>query len=167
VETFAILSMPLGPVTPHFNGGYEWNGNSRLVAAGANREGSLPDRLFYTLGFDAELATHATKRFTVSADFSHQFVKGGAVLRGDAAPGTPILFAGFTQQRYHEVNAAFGFKAGVAANLVFMSNFLVRLNESGLRARVVPNVGLSYLFGPDTGGRTESANVRRARHAWR
>jgi hypothetical protein len=104
----------------------------------------LPDRVFAAVGADAAL----TDRFTLAFDVSDQLVIDAlrAVLPQFNPDGTPRGSLGLETVTQHETNLSAGFKAKLFKEIVLTGNFLIRLNENGLRARVVPNVGLSYLF---------------------
>jgi hypothetical protein len=54
-----------------------------------------------------------------------------------------ISFDDFTRSEY---NASAGFKTELIPRVVVAGNLMFRLNQTGLRARVVPMFGVSYLF---------------------
>jgi hypothetical protein len=83
-------------VRPHVNLAHEWNGKSALAGVGTGHPVSLADRVYYLIGFDAELLQDRSRgrRFTVALDFSDRIVTGGnrRLLRGEtSADGTQLL----------------------------------------------------------------------------
>jgi hypothetical protein len=144
VRAFGIASSSVGAASPHVNVGYEWNGSALLADPAGLTPRQLPDRFSYVLGLDAAVSP----RFTVAVDFSDQIAlnRTRAVLPVLTPEGTPQSPLGSETVSLHETGLAGGFKARLRGALVMTGNVLVRLNDAGLRARVVPTLGLSYLF---------------------
>lgn len=144
VKPFLVASFTTRKISPHLNAGYQYNGKSFLASEFATQKRNLPGQIFYAVGFDSGISP----RVTLAADFLEQIVISGqrTFLRplgipGESTPG--IVFDDVTRREY---NGSFGFKAQVRKDLLFTGNVLMRLNNAGFRARVVPLVGLSYMF---------------------
>ena len=162
-----------GRVTPHINFGYQWNSSSAIYP---NPNGSgnlrLPDSLQYSAGADVGL----TKRWTVVGDWIGQYVLDGPrVLRGTQfvtgdgqstgmtptsaiptqcsaqwscqtiqskiGPSGRVLTEGYAMN-----NISVGIKLNVFRGLLITGNALIAIDDNGLRAKVVPLVGVSYRF---------------------
>ena len=146
VKPFVALSMNVGPVSPHVNLGYQWNGDSVLAGnVTTGTKAKLPAQVQYALGFDYGV----TKRFTLAADvlgqhvtsieriFSDQFTAANQTVY----PNTRFAIGGFDSH-----SGAIGFKVNPIGDLIASFNVLVRLSHAGLQDRVTPLVGLSYAF---------------------
>jgi hypothetical protein len=168
IKPFLIASVRSGKWAPHVNLGYQINGSSFLAGNypgfnPANQQtpfaptkGHLPNDFFYTIGTDVG----ATRSLTLAFDFLGQTVFNGTII----APGTPfqplkpelatsavpatgpyattaIRTGGFTKAM-----GSTGLKAKLGRDLLLTVNTLFALNNNGLRAKVVPLVGLSYTF---------------------
>jgi hypothetical protein len=145
IKPFFAASLTKGPVSPHLNFGYQWNGKSFLATSFAREKRNLPGQIFFSAGAEAAVS----RRLTVSADLFDQLIVNGArtFLRQErAVDGTPYQSFYFPNQSRHETNASIGFKAHIASDVVVSANLLFRLNKSGLRARAVPLMGVSYIF---------------------
>jgi hypothetical protein len=136
-------------ISPHANLGYEFNGNSILAGnpfRGTN--GRLPDQLFYSGGIDAGI----TKKLTLAADLLGQRfyhapgVKLGAwedVLR---VSHPNIMNTIPIYRSFNTDDLALGAKYSLHGNLLLTGNVQFKLDDGGLRAKVVPLAGLSYTF---------------------
>jgi hypothetical protein len=157
VRPFLIGSFPHGKVSPHFNIGYQINGNSILAGdVLTGTKGHLANNLFYTVGADVGV----NKRLTLAFDLLGQRVFGATRVAMDTpftSPVAEIPAPGVTiQQNYQQIvirtgsfnmiSGSAGFKVQVAGNLLLTANALFQLNNDGLKAKVVPLVGLSYTF---------------------
>lgn len=149
-------------VSPHALVGYETNGSS--VVAGditTGRKDKLPGQLVYSGGADVWL----TKWLSAAVDLVGQqvfqaprlsrstFVEplacaGGVddcnVLADPPAPTDPTLIS--TTGSYNVSSASLGVKIKPFGHLIVTANALLKLNEGGLRANVVPLIGASYTF---------------------
>jgi hypothetical protein len=70
-------------------------------------------------------------------------------VRSPYAPYAPATAQGFVsggRTSFGQYSGSFGYKARIAGNLVATFNLLVRLDNNGLTARVVPLYGLGYSF---------------------
>ena len=135
-----------GRISPHGNVGYQWNGDSILNANSSGGKQQLPTNFFYTAGANFE----ATRKFTLIGDLLGQHFYSAPRL---AAP-TPVAVPDFGNapsvephtSGYTTTNLALGFKAQTYKHLILTGNLTIKLNNGGLRATVVPLVGLSYSF---------------------
>ena len=144
IKPFLIVSYRGRRVSPHLNAGYQWNGASFLASQYANAKRNLPGQIFYAAGFDAGLFP----KLTVSFDYLDQvIIKGQRALLTPLNSGIGTLnVLSFDDRTRHEINSAVGLKAQIQQHVVATGNLLFGLNRAGLRARVVPMVGLSYVF---------------------
>ena len=161
LKPFLVFSYK-GRISPHASVGYELNGNSLLygdfVAVPTNTKSGLPSRFLYVAGADIAV----TKRFTAAFDLygqrifeASQLLSGhlddfGACNDSDCAvvtPGNPIPTSTLKANTdISVVDASVGGKVRLFRNLVATGNVLFKLNDSGLRAKVVPLGGISYSF---------------------
>jgi hypothetical protein len=146
LKPFAALSWKAGRISPHVNLGYQWNGSSVLagdVRSGA--KGHLPNQFNWVAGFDAGLS----KTFTLAFD-----VLGQSIIHASRVSQTQFVAANratFPQITFHRdtlniANGSIGFKVAPISTLLISANFVFQMNDAGLRARVVPLVGVSYAF---------------------
>lgn len=144
IKPFLVASFRNGKISPHLNAGYQWNGSSFLASQYANEKRSLPGQLFYSIGFDSGLSPKFTTAFDL---FDQIIIKGQRSLLKPLETGAGTFnVLSFNDLTRHELNAAVGFKAQVQEHVVLTGNLLLRLNHTGLRARVIPLVGVSYVF---------------------
>src|SRR5574340_79259 len=125
-------------LTPNVNIGYQWNGNSVL-----NFGTNLPASFLYSGGVDFR----ANRQFTLTGEFLGQYVIDAPrlTLRTIAIPligNRPSVK--FFKGGYAMDNAAFGFKVTPFKGLVLSASALVKLDDAGLRSRVVPLFGAAY-----------------------
>jgi hypothetical protein len=160
VRPFGVISYS-ARVSPHAAIGYEVNGKSILagdfVATPTNIKGSLPNRFVYTIGADVSIVKRLTgafdfygqRFFSVPQLFSNPYTDLGHcadALCANFTAGTTHPDLGVRSADYNILNAAFGLKYRLAHQLVLTGNVLVKLNDSGLRAKAIPLVGASYSF---------------------
>jgi Putative MetA-pathway of phenol degradation len=155
-KPFATLSYA-GRVSPHFNVGFQFNGKTNLITAvnsssGTLQKGSLPNRLIYSGGVDFALL----KKLTVNLDGIAQHVYDAQ--RATLLPaGTPLFSSGSSVSAtipvvqpvtgsYDRADAAGGLKLNPFKGFLITGNVSVKLNQAGLRSRVVPLVGASLTF---------------------
>jgi len=145
-------------VSPHVIVGYESNGSS--VIAGDLSTGSkdkLPGQLTYSAGADFWL----TKWLTTAVDLVGQAIFQGQRISVSTThdlgacdslscqnPMSPKPYFDLTPSTgtLNITNASIGLKIRPTSTLLITGNVLVKLNEAGLRANVVPLVGISYTF---------------------
>ncbi len=155
-KPFATLSYA-GRVSPHFSIGYQFNGKTDLItvlntSSSALQKGSLPDRLIYSGGVDFALF----KKLTVNLDGIAQHVYDAQ--RASLLPAGTSLFSSGSNvsatipvlqpvtASYDRGDAAGGLKWNPYKGFLITGNVSVKLNQAGLRSRVVPLVGASYTF---------------------
>lgn len=142
------LSFAFGKkLSVHSNVGYQVNGNTTLVASSSGGKGQLPNRFFESGGID----WGARKWMTLVADVlgervfsAHRIQIGTAAVNADnfktiLANPTPI-------NSYSRTDGSFGVKLKPYRSLIITGNVLVKFDDAGLRARLVPLGGLSYTF---------------------
>lgn len=146
---------PSFTLAPHLNVGYLWNGSSYLASRDLSEKRRLPGQIFYAAGLDADVSPH----LTAAVDVLDQIVIHGqrAFIRSFTENGVGYTSVYTPNVTRHEVSASAGFKArlfrgrpdakGFVRDLVLVANVQFRLNDTGLRARVVPFFGISYTFG--------------------
>jgi hypothetical protein len=153
-KPFVALSVRTGPITPHFNAGYQWNGES--ILAGnliTGTKANLPGFAFFSAGSDIGIS----RRLTLAVDYLGQELinapRVGVATYTSQAPlvttgqvGTFGTAAPVINQTYNQSNLAVGAKASVVGQLVLSGNLLIALNDGGLRQKVIPLIGLSYTF---------------------
>jgi len=143
VRGFLAASGQLGPVSPHVNIGYEWNGKS--VLAGNVTQGvkeKLPPAIVYAGGGDVGL----TQKLTLALDVFGERVRADRVESKTfvAADGQRFPGIGFQTATYQVLSGSAGFKINPGGRFIVTVNTLFRLNHTGLRSKVVPLIGLSY-----------------------
>jgi hypothetical protein len=133
-----------GRIAPHLNVGYQWNGFSHL-ATDQNGEHHLPGCFGYAAGADIGV----TKRFTLVGDLVGQyFLNAPQVTTPTPALTMPVMFSSIepTIGSYGVNNLGVGFKANPGKNFLVTANALIKLDDGGVRTRVIPLVGISYSF---------------------
>lgn len=146
VKPFAAFAVALGHASIHLNAGYLWNGESVLggnVATGA--KGDIPDQITYAAGLDVGV----TRRLTLALDLvGSRVIDSPRLVTGTftAADGESFPQIGFVTESYSIVNGAAGIKLNVFGRLLLDASVLFKLNDSGLRDKVTPLVGLEYAF---------------------
>jgi hypothetical protein len=151
-KPFVAVSVRTGPVTPHVNAGYQWNGSSILggnIVAGTKN--NLPGSAFFSVGTDASLS----RRVTAAADYvGYELINAPMVGVGSYTSPLPLVATGqvgtfstivpIPNQTYNESNLSLGLKVALVDHLVLAGNAWIALNDGGLRQRVVPLIGLCY-----------------------
>jgi hypothetical protein len=131
---------------PHFNIGFQWNGDSVLAGdLAANRKASLPEQLFYAAGTDIGL----TRWLTVATDLIGQRVFNAqqlAIGSFTAVNNVQYPQMTFATADFGINNVAVGAKVNLGAEILLHANVLVQLDSGGLRQKIVPMVGLSRTF---------------------
>lgn len=145
VRPFVAASISWGRFAPHVNVGYQVNGSS--ILAGSTLTGTkerLPDQFIYSFG--ADVAVH--RRITAAFDYLGQQVVDGRRLQISSFSNNAGQFNGIQtyEDSFNISSAAFGLKISPVNRLLITGNLLFRLNDAGLRAKVVPLVGISYVF---------------------
>jgi hypothetical protein len=159
VIPFGVLTYA-GRLSPHVRLGYEWNSNSVLAGDPLGTTGSsasLAPAWLYSGGADFR----ATKWLTIAADLIGQSVLSASRLSlssytrlpatdGKTPPSTestiqvPSIKPNIGS--YTSTGIAIGGKVRLKRELLLIGNATIRVDNGGLRANVVPLVGLSYAF---------------------
>jgi hypothetical protein len=149
VKPFATVTRS-GKFSPHFNVGYQFNGNTELVINSSGAHGQLPNRFLYSGGADWGI----TKRFTLALDALAQRVIDAQ--RASIQQNVQVTLGGsvFTLPQalhsgtgsYNRTDASAGFKLKPFGKLLLTCNLLVKLDRGGLRERLAPLFGASYTF---------------------
>lgn len=149
LRPFAAFSTAFGPVAPHVNIAYQWNGES--VIAGdiqTGTEADLPDRFSYALGGDYTV----TDRFSIVADLTGQRVLDSPrlltrqnVVTGPAGTVT-LPDVRFETASYWISNGSIGFKANLAQSLLVNFNMRFAIGDNGLSDRIAPLLGFEWAF---------------------
>jgi hypothetical protein len=136
-------------LSPHANIGYEFNGSSILAGNPVTKtKGRLPDQLFYSAGVDAGL----THKLTVAVDLLGQrFYEAPGMKIGPWEDVNNKFHSDIPQisQIHHSFNTddlALGAKYSPFGNWLVTGNVQIKLDDGGLRAKVVPLIGVSYTF---------------------
>ncbi|PYX84990.1 MAG: hypothetical protein DMG70_05070 [Acidobacteria bacterium] len=136
-------------VSPHVNVGYEFNGSSILAGNSiTGQKARLPDQFFYSGGVDAGV----TKRLTCALDLlgerlygAPHVVKGPFVdVLGVSHPDIPQTT--LTHRSFSMNDLAVGAKVHPGGNFLLTGNVQFKLDNGGLRAKIVPLGGISYTF---------------------
>ena len=147
VNPFVAWSANYGALSPHLNGGYQWNGDSILGGEpGSGEAKDLPDLATYTAG--AVIEVHP--RVTAAVDLIGRYIIDSPRLRLEDfhALDNRSVFPNitFTSGSFNEISAAAGLKINFFGRLLVDLNLLVPLNSEGLRDKISPLVGLEYAF---------------------
>jgi len=126
-------------IGPHVNVGYQWNGTSILGGALLGEEGRLPRVFSYAAG--TELGVHKRATFTLDFTGQHLFSADRSYV---FSPGTSSV--AITTNSITLDDASIGAKVNPFGTLLLTGNLGVRLDNGGLRARLIPLVGVSYTF---------------------
>ena len=138
----------------------------RIVPAGRDiltgTKSTLPGFAFFSTGTDIGLG----RRLTLAVDYLGQgTINAPRIQRATydvnnpsnaSLSGAPFsLSSGQTSfatieaggmQTYNQSNLATGFKYNLFDKLIVTGNLLIALNDGGLRERIAPLIGLSYIF---------------------
>jgi hypothetical protein len=145
VKPYVVFSRR-GRLTPNLNIGYQWNGDSIL----SNNQ-NLPHSLLYSAGVDYRL----THKFTLVGEFVGRQVRNAPRLARTTQPviytspetGTTLLPSVSTyNDSYCMDNIGGGFKANPFKNFYVNASVLVKLDDAGLRSKIIPLAGASYRF---------------------
>ncbi|MCW5981055.1 MAG: transporter [Bryobacteraceae bacterium] len=155
VKPFVAYSIRAGRVAPHVNVGYEINGSSVLSGdISTGRKGHLPNQLIYAAGADVGVNRVVTLAFDVLGQRVFNagrieettFTSPQPELSNPAAGRQSYPNTRFTTGSLNINSAAAGVKLNLVGQLLATANVLFRLNDAGLKANVVPLIGLSYTF---------------------
>jgi hypothetical protein len=133
-------------VSPHVDLGFEYNGDSVLVGdIATGTSGKLPNVFYYDAGADFGIS----KRWTIVVDFLGQRLS--SLQRIKSSTFTDVNGATTPTIQLYQSSAnldaiAVGAKFNPYRNFLITANVEFAVNDAGLRAKVVPLVGLSYTF---------------------
>jgi hypothetical protein len=153
VKPYAILSHRGKRFTPNVNVGYEWNSTSALYTDKTGQHLNLPASFLYSGGLDFKVFP----RVTLVGEFIGQYVINGPRLQQSTVtiPGQSGSFQSIivTDANGNQItssyaidNAGGGIKINLYKGLLVTASALFKLDDSGLRAKVVPLFGASYRF---------------------
>lgn len=146
IRPFVIASYHTARFAPHANIGYEWNGKSVLAGDVVNNvKGRLPNVMPWTVGTDIAPA----HRITLALDLLGTTVFAGPYIYRNtytASNGATAPTIGQSLRTYSAVNGSTGVKINLVKRLLLTGNVIFRLNDVGLRANVIPLIGLSYVL---------------------
>ena len=143
-KPYVVLSHR-GKVTPNFSLAYQLNGVSALnVDPATGNSLNLPASFMYSGGVDIQVA----KRLSVATELLGQIVIGGPRLFSSTVSAGSVNLTSVSRGTgsYAMNNAGFGFKLNPLKGLLVSGSALVSLDYAGLRAKVVPLVGVAYRF---------------------
>jgi outer membrane putative beta-barrel porin/alpha-amylase len=169
---FAAFSYSKHRIAPHANLGFQINGDS--VLAGDFSKGTkahLPNELTYSVGTDFGV----TSRFTLAGDWMGELVINGfnihqstcnetypptsglvatcvlgasggtCLINGQQQPCTfPVTTS--TRSSYSMNDISIGAKISPFKRLLITANAILKLDDPGLRSKVIPLVGIGYTF---------------------
>ena len=168
VRPFAALSYSKGRFAPHANLGFEVNGDSILAGNfSTNTKAHLPNELTYSLGTDVGISS----RFTLAADWlGERIINGLNAIQSSCSETVPpatgssaaCTQAGNTgasgaqtftfpqtipvRSSYSVNDLAIGAKISPVKNLLISLNGMFKLDDPGLRSKVVPLISVGYTF---------------------
>jgi hypothetical protein len=143
-KVLLIGSTEVGAFNPHVNISYAFSGDSGLKDLGV----TIPKEFGYTFGVDAALGK-VTAAFDV---IGRNLIDAGRF--ADATRTFPELGApSATRQEFarqdgnlNQVLGAFSVKVPVMQRLLITASALFTMNDAGLRDKVIPVIGLDYVF---------------------
>ena len=143
-----IVYSYLAKVSPHARFGYEWNTTTELNNPSGEPGGNktLPGGMQYDFGADWAMS----RKVTLAADLlGSQFLNTPELLEGTvqvSGVSQPLPASGSGITSYTINNASIGVKWNPVRDLVLSVNGLFQLNNTGLRSRPTPLIGISYKF---------------------
>lgn len=149
VRPFAAVSASFGPVAPHVNLAYQWNGSSVLGGdVRSSRKSDLPDQFSYAVGADIVV----DDRFSVIVDLFGQRVIGSPRLqsrettRTGAAGSVTLRDIRFVTESYWASSGGFGLKGNLASRMLVTFNLRFAIADAGLTDRLAPLLGVEWSF---------------------
>ena len=149
VRGFAALTASLGPIAPHANVAYQWNGSS--VIAGdvrADVKGNLPDNFSYALGSDVLVAPRLSAIFDIFGQrvIDSPRVRPRTSTRTGAAGSVTLDDIVFDMASYWTSAGGFGLKANVVSQMLVTFNLRFAMGNGGLTDRLSPLLGVEWAF---------------------
>ena len=149
IRPFAAVSAAIGPLAPHANIAYQWNGKSLLAGSvQADEKADLPDQFSFAVGADVLVA----QRLSVVFDLFGQRVLDSPRLssristRTGVAGSVTLPDIQFVTESYWASAGGFGMKGNVAPNMLITFNLRFALADGGLTDRLSPLVGVEWTF---------------------
>ena len=146
VRPFVVWSLTNDTISPHANASYQWNGTSSLagnVTTGSSAD--FPDEFAYAVG----TAVAVTRQSNVTFDILGRHVFNGLRLAPQdfvASTGDRFADIHFMTGSFNMMAAAVGFSVRANEATAAYASVLFALNDSGLRSKVIPMVGLQHGF---------------------
>ena len=145
LRTSVIGSKIIGDFSPHLNLAY-WKKFTDLDR----------DEFEFVVGYDQKIADWFTLvidilgRFDLGDPVENQQFPEGVNITRTVGSTDYVTFVSLTNMPNYThdnlIDAAFGFKMLLKESLLIMGNVFVPLNDSGLRADIVPTLGLEFSF---------------------
>jgi hypothetical protein len=149
IRPFAAVSASIGPLAPHANIAYQWNGKSLLAGSvRAHEEADLPDNFSFALGADVLVAERLSVVFDVFGQrvLDSPRLASRTATRTGAAGTVTLQDIQFVTESYWASASGFGMKANVASNMLITFNLRFAMADGGLTDRLAPLVGLEWAF---------------------
>jgi hypothetical protein len=149
LRPFAAVSASIGPLAPHANLAYQWNGKSELAGnVRLGEKADLPDQFVYAAGGDIVLADRISVIFDVLGErvIDSPRLKSRVTTRTGVAGTVTLPDILFVTESYWTSAAAFGLKANVAQRLLVAFNLRFAIADGGLTDRVAPLLGIEWTF---------------------
>jgi hypothetical protein len=154
IKPVVALSFREAWFTPHVNLGYQWNGSSVL---GGNpylgTKSQLPGFAIFSGGTDIPVSKYVTfavdylgQELVNSPRIGMQNFQSPGPLATTGQVGNFQSIVSLGKQVYNQSDAAIGLKISAFDHFLMTVNAIVALNDNGLRQRVTPMAGLSYVF---------------------
>ena len=147
VKTSIFLSKKIGDFNPHLNIGYNWRW--------ADFDS---DEFEFNIGFDQKLTTGLTFAIDLIGEIDLEssetinIFPGTSVITRTRFPGTAsyeeiIDLSNIPEDDYdHLFDTAVGFKFAPSDRIFLLGNFLIPLNDGGIRSNIVSTFGISIVF---------------------
>ena len=147
IQPFVIYSTTTGPLSPHLNASYQWNGSSILAGSPSTGESAdFPDQVGYAAGADLALNKRVTLAFDVLGRYyikAERLSQETFVARNGVQTFPNIVFA---RESFNTLNGSMGVKVNLGGRVLLDANLLFALDGHGVRDRVTPLVALEYGF---------------------
>jgi len=173
IKPFGVISYSYKRLSTNFNIGYEWNGKSYLAgniappAGTAAFKGSIPNDFFFTFGGEIGIV----KKLSAGVDYigqhiidaprvqSSTFSELGACTTPAPSNGTPMFSCPTTffpdgtvkepnfntfRGSYTASNISIGLRYRPFSRFLLTANVIRKLDDSGLRAKLIPLAGITY-----------------------
>jgi hypothetical protein len=134
-------------VSPHFNLGYQWNGDSVLAGnLATGQKAALPHQLVSAAGVDFSVGDRLTLAFDLLARRTFDSPRLQLVTFRALDNRSTFPDISFPRGSFNSLDGAAGFKWNPTGKLLVDANVVFKLNESGLRDQFVPMLGVQYTF---------------------